>query len=103
MSNLLKQYYVTNPSGTVRVIDSNKRADIAIKEHSVIGFQPLSFSSFDEPSDEQSENEEVTEGNESTSISEENEAASFRNFFIFTLLIRRLIKARKTKRLKSYN
>lgn len=75
MSNLLKQYYVTNPTGTVRVIDSNKRADIAIKEHAVIGFQPLSFSSFDGPSDEQNENEKVTEENESTSISEENEVA----------------------------
>ena len=75
MSNLLKQYYVTNPTGTVRVIDSNKRADIAIKEHAVIGFQPLSFSSFDGPSDEPNENEKVTEGNESTSISEENEVA----------------------------
>lgn len=52
MSNLLKQYYVTNNSGTSRIIDSNRRADMFIRERSaeVKNFEPLSF---DSPSQEE--------------------------------------------------
>lgn len=48
MSNLLKQYYVTNTTGTTRIIDSNKRADVVIQEHSAPGFQPLRFSTLED-------------------------------------------------------
>ena len=48
MSNLLKQYYVTNTTGTTRIIDSNKRADVVIQQHSTVGFQPLRFSTVED-------------------------------------------------------
>lgn len=48
MSNLLKQYYVTNTTGTTRIIDSNKRADVVIQEHCAAGFQPLKFSTVED-------------------------------------------------------
>lgn len=48
MSNLLKQYYVTNTTGTTRIIDSNKRADVVIQEHSAARFQPLRFSTLED-------------------------------------------------------